>query len=398
MRVLVAHVAYRHQGGEDVVVDSEVRLLKEAGHHVAALVVPSDRFQSLPIVDRVSIVGRMGDHAVGHQLIREAIDEHRPDIVHFHNLYPLFGPGAMLEAARAGCATVQTFHNYRMSCVAGTHYWDGEVCEKCRPRSHTAGVIRGCYRQSRLQSAAMSRGVSAQWEALVELGLPHVGLCLTDFMRERLSQYGARPETLLVKPNSVDSGQPLPWNERRGACFVGRLSSEKGAAELLSHWSEDLPPLTVIGDGPEGERIRTRYLESKNIILSGQMGAAQVRSMLRQVRVLILPSLWYEGGLPLVALEALSEGTPVAAFDLGAMRDLRRLSPALASPPGDFDRLVQSAVSICQMPPREWAHVSEAAEAFHQSAYTHERNVVSLAAAYDLATGYAAGRVPGVRV
>ena len=46
------------------------------------------------------------DHGWGRGLIRAAITKHQPEVVHFHNIYPQLGPGAIVEADRLGCATL----------------------------------------------------------------------------------------------------------------------------------------------------------------------------------------------------------------------------------------------------------------------------------------------------
>ena len=381
----MAHVAYVHRGGEDAVVENETRLLRNAGHDVSGLVIPSLEFRSLPLGTQLSIATNMGDHAYGRRLISNAIETHSPDVVHFHNLYPLLGPGAIAEADRLGCATVQTLHNYRLSCIAGTHFRDGRICEDCRPGGHGLGIVRGCYRQSCLESLAIAGGLSAQW-AQFRVGLPNVAICLTDFMRDRLTMAGVPPERLVVKPNSVDaSTTSVPSSQREGALVVGRLSPEKGISELASRWPLDAPVLTIVGDGPLLKQMRESA--GPNVRLVGSVDAPTVRRYVSSCDVLVLPSVCFEG-MPLVLLEALAEGTPVAAFATGGTgRVVAQIGPSLVAAPGDWDSLIAAATRACNVDSGAWEAMSERAVELYELHYSHARNLVQLEGIYSKASG-----------
>jgi glycosyltransferase involved in cell wall biosynthesis len=388
--VLVAHVSYRQRGGEDAVVDTEVRLLREAGHDVTTLIVQSGQFSALRKTDQVGIGAHLGDHSYGRKLIREAIECSRPEVVHFHNLYPMLGPGALREASRLGCATVQTFHNYRLSCIAGTHYRAGNICEQCSPRCREVGVLRGCYRESRLQSLAMAGGVAQQWRMLCGARIPDAGICLTKFMRDRLMQAGAPGDALTVKPNSVDAAQRVVgWGERRGAVFVGRLSPEKGIAELVQAWPRHAPMLKVIGTGPLLARVKATA--GPNVLVLGEVATDQVRSHLSAARVCVIPSMCLEG-LPRVGLEAFAEGTPVIGFTVGALAEaLAQQGPGLGAARGEFEALCEIATAWTSTGERDWTAASSNAQSLHAAQYGHASNVASLEALYGLASDRAKG-------
>jgi len=380
-------VGYRLPGGEEAVVQTETRLLQEAGHDVMSLVVPSEGFSELSVIEQATIALRLGDHRYGRRLMREAIHEFRPDVVHFHNLYPLLGPGAMRVARESGCATVQTFHNYRLSCIAGTHLLEGTVCERCSPGHHASGVVRGCYRGSRLQSLSMAKGVSAQWRLLAEQNLPNIGICLTGFMRDRLIHHGAPADTLVVKPNGVESGRFEDSPQvRHGVLFVGRLSSEKGILQLLDGWDESLPPLRIAGDGPLRNDITVGCEKKANVTYLGPLAPTRVREELSAARVAALPSRWYEGGLPLVVLESLAEGAPVVAFDLGAMTGLRQVDSALLCKPGDFEAFRARCSKIHAMKDGEWVPLSSSCRNAHADRYSHASSIAGLLEVYTRAS------------
>lgn len=379
MRVLIAHVHYRQFGGEDAVFDTESQLLREAGHEVARLELRSSDLDDMPLAARVRMALTYDAHDHGRRLIGAAIAEHEPDVVHFHNLYPLLGTGAIVEAHELGCATVQTLHNYRLSCLAGIHLRALEICELCAPGSFTPGVLRGCYRDSRWQSALAARATTRQWRNLTELGLPLRNLALTHFMRDKFVGHGAPARRIVHKPNSVDAGRPLSSEERAGILTAGRLSPEKGIVPLMRAWPEDAPELRVAGAGPLEEEARRSV--RGNVRFLGALEHDRLRAEMRRARVVALPSVWPEP-MSLVALEAFSEGTPVVTFDgwsLGSV--VRELSHDCVVAFRDFGALARCAVDIHNA--WFWDKISARCIRLHDTAYSHQSNVRALSAIYE---------------
>lgn len=142
----------------------------------------------------------------------------------------------------------------------------------------------------------------------------------------------------------------------RDIAFVGRLVSDKGAdllvdalALLAAHGLR--PRATFIGDGPEAQALRLRARDAglaRQVVFAGQRTGPDLARLLRDHRLLVVPSRWEEP-FGLVALEALacgclpvvarSGGLPEAAgrcgrvFDKGDARALAAtLSPLLCNP------------------------------------------------------------------
>jgi glycosyltransferase involved in cell wall biosynthesis len=381
LRVLACHVRYRQAGGEDAVFVSETAVLRAAGLDVATLDLSSSRLRELSAVDLARVGLFYSSNPLGRAAIRTAVREHRPDVVHFHNLYPLLGPGAVDEAHRLGCATVQTLHNTRVACLTGTNILRSQVCQLCEPAHFFNGVRRRCYRGSLLQSLLASRASTRQWRDFVERGRPDLWLALTPFMKEHLVRLGAPAERIVVKPNSVAAGSPIRRSLRAGVFCAGRLAPEKGHVQLMRAWPADAPELTVAGDGPlekeaaAAARANVRYV--------GRLGQEEMRRRLRSALVVAIPSVWFEP-ITLVALEAFSEGTPVVAFrgwSLGSV--VEDLSPGLVVPFADYAGLAARAVATCEG--SGWDHASERCLRLWRQKYSHEVNGDNLVRAYDTA-------------
>lgn len=378
MRVLVCHVRYRLAGGEDAVFETEIGILRDAGVDVATLDLRSADLDRLPVTTRARIAGAYPNHAWGRDLVRQAVEEHKPDIVHFHNVYPLLGPGAIRAADAMGCATVQTLHNYRLSCLAGTHLLKGEICQRCAPHSYRPGVVRGCYRHSRLQSALVSAATNRQWDDFVHSGTPSCWLALTAFMRDHFVSCGAPASRVIVKANSVAKGHPHGQDGRSGVFCGGRLSPEKGIVQFMRAWPTDAPTLTVAGGGPLEDEIRENL--RPNIRFLGSVDHDTMIAEVSQALVVAMPSVWPEP-LPLIALEALAEGTPVVAFEgwsLGSV--VHELSRDCVVDFHDFPKLAERALEISSV--SWWDRLSTRCVSLWQDAYSHDVNLSALLHAY----------------
>lgn len=381
MRVLVCHVRYGQPGGEDAVFQTEVGLLREAGVEVSTLELHSGELHAIPFQQRARMALAYSDHGWGRRLIRAAITQHRPDVVHFHNIFPQLGPGAIVEADRLGCATLQTLHNYRLSCLTGRYVRNGELCESCAPERFATGVRYGCYRGSRAQSLLVGRATTRQWQNFVAHRAPLYLLALTPFVRQFYAALGAPAERILVKANSVDAGKPFGAESRSGVFCGGRLSAEKGIVPLMRAWPDDAPMLTVAGDGPMQDEVRMAV--KHNVRFLGRLEPQRMRAALREALVVAMPSVWPES-LPLVALEAFAEGTPVVAFEGSSLGSVvHELSSRCVVTFRDFPALARRACELTTA--ASWQSLSERCVELWQSKYSHPVNQKSLLSVYEAA-------------
>ena len=321
MKILLCHNFYQLPGGEDQVYRDEGWLLEQAGHHVI-------RFErDNRVIDGISQM-RMAAMAVWskecYEAIRQLLRNDRPDLVHFHNTFPIISPSGYYAARRAGVPVVQTMHNFRTICPASTLLRDGVVCERCINKTFAwPAVVHKCYRHSRKASAATA--ISSSIHRL--RGTRHTCInryiVLTEHSRQRFIASGLDPDKVSVKPNFVrpDPGPVAATGDH--AVFVGRLSTEKGIDTLLTAWrliGRNIP-LKIIGDGPLREKVREAAEQNSAIEWLGQVSLERVLQEVGQAQVLICPSIWYET-FGRTMIEAFATATPVIASNIGSMREL----------------------------------------------------------------------------
>ena len=260
--------------------------------------------------------------------------------------------------------------------------------------SFAPGIRDACYRDSRLQSWLTARATMAHWHAFLHAGRPTLLIALTGFMRDRLVAHGADPRRVVVKANSVEEPGDCAPMERAGAVVAGRLSGEKGVLELVRSWPATAPSLTVVGSGPLTHEAQRSA--GANVSFTGFVPQRELRGLLHSARVLVLPSLCYEG-LPLVALEAFAEGTPVVAFRGGGREEtLVTIDEECTAPSGDFAALCAAATRVAERV--DWGGLSESCRETYRREFTPQANVAALRSVYAASLRYETDRRTGLGV
>lgn len=323
MRVMVVHNYYQQAGGEDYVVRDELELLRRHGDTVHTFFRHNDAIKQMSSLAVAKATVWNG--AIAAELEAE-VRRFRPDVVHFHNTFPLISPAAYAAARRAGAAVVQSLHNYRLTCVNAVLMREGTTCEDCVGSAFAwKGVMRGCYRGSRCQSlgvAAMTttHRVLGTWKRQVD-----AYIAMTRFQQAKLVQAGVPAEKLHLKPNFAPDLGPGEMHGPRGgyAMYLGRLSPEKGVGVLLDAWRRlgGAVPLKIVGGGPMQAEVEAVAAAVPGITWLRGQSYEQVQTLMREAELLIVPSINFEG-FPRVIVEAASMGTPIVASRLGSMGEL----------------------------------------------------------------------------
>jgi glycosyltransferase involved in cell wall biosynthesis len=318
MKILVAHNYYKLRGGEDVVFESEVDLLAGGGHEVRTLKLFNDDVKSIS-ARAAALLGTAHNHR-GIEVALRAIEEFHPDVIHFHNVFPLLSPAVYSACRHAGVAVVQTLHNFRPICLGSLLLRDGQVCQLCMNGSSVPGILHRCYRDSFVASAAAARMVSVHrqrgtWRSDVDRYIT-----LTNFGRNKFIEAGFPAGLIEVKPNFMaDPARPAPDRSRSGVLYVGRLSPEKGVSTLIQACREANCTLRVVGTGPDLPALKAQAGDKVRFL--GALDRASVLEEMAQARVVVAPSIWFEG-FPMVLVEAFACGTPVIASRLGALAEI----------------------------------------------------------------------------
>jgi glycosyltransferase involved in cell wall biosynthesis len=404
MKIIMVHNTYREAGGEDVVFESEKRLLERSGHRVIPYVRSNRELDSASLPDRIAIAPRMIWSSKTRRDFAAILGAENPDLVHVHNTFMVISPSIYSACSERGIPVVQTLHNFRLLCPAGNFFRDGMICKECADHSLLRSVQHECYRNSRAATSgvalmlAVHRALDTWQKSITRF------ITLTGFARKEFVAAGFPLDKFAVKPNFADPDPRERTAAGQYAVFIGRLMENKGVRILLNAWKR-IPtqyPLQIVGDGPERRAFETEARDShlSGITFRGRLSRDAVIETIKGARYIIVPSTLYEG-FPMCVVESFACGTPVLCSRLGSLPEIvEDRVTGLHFNPGDAEDLA-SKVEWAWSHPLELTEMGHAARAKYELYYTAEKNYSLLMGIYDQALGacgspgLAAARRPG---
>jgi glycosyltransferase involved in cell wall biosynthesis len=340
MKILQAHVRHVSPGGSEVLFDNLVVALRARGHEVMTVERDNGDIRGVTGGLRAALDGLYSPRA-GREM-RELIDRERPDVAHFHNLYPQLSPAVVRACNEAGVPVVMSLHDYKLVCPTAQYFRDGAPCHRCSGGREYHCVLANC-RGSLLESTAYAaRTALARRAGWLTRGVDRFVAC-SDFVRGRYVGEGFPAERIVVIPNLSDMPARLPPRPQGGyAAFVGRISPEKGIRTLLDAARISGIPVRVAGAGTGALTLTEMTAPAAaNVEFVGPLGRAEVAAFLAGARFLVVPSL-FEEPFGIVAAEAMGQGVPVIAARSGGLPEVvEDGETGLLVPPGDVAALAE---------------------------------------------------------
>ncbi len=265
------------------------------------------RFGSLATL-AVQQLGRPVAHAAK---LRELLTD-RFDVIHFHNVSLVGGPGIWSYGSGI---KLHTAHEHWLVCETHVLWRDNK--EICDERRCLTCILR--YRRP-----------PQPWRAtgFIQREARHVDafLMLSQSVADNHRRFGFEapmtvvpsflpaddsPE-LTTEPPAPSTGEHPPY-----FLFVGRLEVIKGLQDVIPHFGPDSPAeLWIAGSGDHEPELRRLAEGRDKVRFLGRQPMEKLRGLYRNARAVITPSVCYEV-FPMVVLEAFREGTPIIARDLG---------------------------------------------------------------------------------
>ena len=238
MRILSVHNLYQLRGGEDESRQLEEELLRRNGHIVDTYEEDSCR---IPEINPMQLALKTVWSQESYKIVRDKLEKYSYDIMHVQNFFPLISPSIYYAAKSKKVTIVQTLRNFRLLCLNGFLFRDGQICETCLKKAVPwPGIIHRCYRKSLPASITVFSMLAIHrylgtWNHVVD----HY-IALTSYDRQKFIEAGIPSERISVKPNFVEPDPGVGKGSGGYILFVGRLSAEKGldtylqAAELAN--------------------------------------------------------------------------------------------------------------------------------------------------------------------
>lgn len=324
-------------GGDGITLQRLSRALVRAGHEVTVVhdadayrslgypepdaVRPDDGVEVVTLRSSLGVLSVLLTHQFGRPMVHgaeiEALLARRHfDLVHFHNVSLVGGPG--LFALARDSATVYTAHEHWLVCP--THVLWRHKRERCTSRE--------CFRCS------LHYGRPPQlWRStgLLERSLDDIDtfIALSEFSRAKHREFGFPRDMEVLPPIVFDadadavqapSASPHP---RPYFFFAGRLERIKGLDDVVPLFRDDSAPadLLIAGAGAHEPVLRALAGKSPRVHFLGRLGPDRLTPLYRHAVAHIAPSVCFETfGNTLV--ESFRQSTPVVARRIGPFPEI----------------------------------------------------------------------------
>jgi glycosyltransferase involved in cell wall biosynthesis len=325
MKVLLVHCFYRSSApsGEDAVYHNEKKLLEDNDFDVITYEKFNDNLDNKNVLKKISAGTEFIWSSKVFREITAVIKQHKPDVAHFHNIFPQISTSAYAACKKMGVPVVQTLHNFRYVCPAGLLQRNNKPCEKCIDSSLVSSLIHKCYRNSFLATLPMASMIA--FNRITGNFANNVDryIALTEFGKSRFIAGGLPQDKITIKPNFVNDVGISGSSAGDYILYVGRLTQEKGVKTLIEACKQTKHiPLKILGDGELRSQLESVCIQyDLNVEFLGYQNKNAVISMLKNARFLVLPSECYEG-FPVTVAEAYACGKPVLGSKIGSLDEI----------------------------------------------------------------------------
>jgi glycosyltransferase involved in cell wall biosynthesis len=373
MRVVLLHNRYRSvaPSGETQVVEREGKALADLGHEVIWFDRSSDEIEHWSRVKKAALPARLIWSREAHRDLTATLREHRPDIVHVHNTFPLFSPSVLFACRDARVPVVASIHNKRLICANGAFFRNGTVCHDCAEGPAIQGVMHGCYRGSRAASASVVLATSVHrrsWRSLVS-----AYVFASASQRDLLSGLGLDADRVFVKPHLIPRKELQRVARGPHVMYAGRLEEAKGVRVLMAGWDayrrrsgEAGLGLVIAGSGDLQDEVAAWASTRPSVDVAGRVPDPQFTELMSSARAILLPSTCEET-FGLVVVEAMAAGSPPIAAAHGAFVEL--ITPGVDGmlfPPGDPEALGLAIADVEAHPERYEVYGAQARETYEK--------------------------------
>lgn len=389
-RILQIHNFYQIPGGEDVVVRNEKRLLEEHGHQVYTYYRSNTELGERGALGKLLLPFTAVFSFRTYREVKRIIKSNQIDIVHVHNTLTMVSPSVFYAAFRCKVPVVQTLHNFRMLCPAGSFFRDNVICEECVAQGMRCAIRHKCYRNSKLQSFVSA--AILQIHRMIGTYRRVNFICLTEFNRKKLlesldvKREIVDPNRVYIKPNFTFAEEIVPSEklpEEEYFLFAGRVEALKGI-DIAIRAFESLPKemLYVAGSGPMMEEMQTYVKEHgmQNVRFLGYLQKEEMTKKFYHAKAVIMTSQCYEAFAMTIA-EAYSYGVPVIAGRVGNMDGM--VKEGITGVKFTYDSAEDLAAKVRQFKQMPLTALKENAREFYETRLRPEDNYQKLMKIYE---------------
>lgn len=318
MNILIIHNYYSVKGGEEYIVELQKKLFEQNNHNVF---IYSRDYKELDKWFLGRIWGTFTSIYNPRSIkeLKRILSENKIEIAILHNLLPIISPCIIPLLKRNGVEIIQTVHNYRLLCPTGIFFNKGRICEKC-----TTGIREwNCFTNNCNKNLFSSLSFSIRSYFIRKMNYYHKidrFLTISDFQKNKLINNGFPEDKINTLPNTIEiKNYDIDVESKNYIGFVGRLSYEKGIFDFIEI-ANQMPKYNFKVAGEMTKDLNNITIPN-NLEFLGFLNPKELDEFYLSCKVILVLSKWYEP-FGLVNLESMLRGTPIIAYDIGAIPEI----------------------------------------------------------------------------
>ena len=324
MKLLFAHNDYGRPSGEEHAINSAARILESEGHQIDWLRKSSESLMRGGLHQIGAFFSGIHSPAARREM-KHQLDQNDYDLVHVQNLFPFLSPSILAPAKQRGLPIVMRCPNYRMLCPTGLHLSKGEVCERCVGGKEWSCVTRNCEENlAKSVGYALRHAVARKTRSILDNVT--IFIVLSKFQKRKFIAGGVPAEKIQILHNFTRMSDDLPVSHQSPTdpyvAFLGRPAKEKGI-ELFIEAARALPEVPFKVAGALESLPEMKQPVPANVEFTGFLAGDDLQQFLARMRMLVVPSQWFEG-FPNTILDAMKHQKPVVASRIGSLPEIVR--------------------------------------------------------------------------
>ncbi|MFT5285827.1 MAG: glycosyltransferase involved in cell wall biosynthesis [Planctomycetota bacterium] len=341
-------------GGDGIGIQRLVEALLARGHHNTVILdadayamlsggkrpelpEPRENLEVHALASRMGVVSELLTQQIGRPVvhasrIRRILDEGNFDVINFHNVSLVGGPGVF---ELGDSLKITMAHEHWLVCASHVLWRNG---------------VERCDEKNCMRCVIAHRRPPQLWRytGLIDRAAKHVDqfIAMSEFSRAKHAEFGFKEEMEVLpyflpnltetelaesQPGSITSERP---QERPYFLFVGRLEKIKGLDDVIPIF-RDFPEaqFLIAGDGDYAETLKQlasklgvdgevgRSELSGRVRFLGRITPMELRNYYAHAVALIVPSVCFET-FGIILIEAFRQRTPVIARRLGPFPEI----------------------------------------------------------------------------
>jgi len=272
------------------------------------------------------------------------------DFILLHNPIPLVSAQTIRKMS-SNSQIVRVWHNFRNSCISGSHFRNGSDCFECRDKltGRLAGVVHRCYRDSIVQSSVVSFAESRLGKLYRDREIFHVGI--SEFMCNYIESLGIDRSRIQHIPNAVIGMDFTALPQGDDLLMMGRIEPEKGFVKFLEAWNSLSASLKrgrtlhIVGEGSQSNVV-SKFASIGDIEVHGVLSPPEISKLASYCGTGVACSIWDEP-FGKIAAEYQAMGLKTLVTPRGGLMEVAKSSPGgLVTKDTSVESISRSLVEI----------------------------------------------------